>query len=350
MNPIRLWQVLTQDEGASTFKRLLTSRHVADLQLIFWSSCLLMVVGSIFVFVWHGWVDTTGVIGSATLISLIVGTGCGVLAWCYLTGSARLGVVDLFACEITTICMVTAVVETAPHLTRMHDDPPSQAVKFSSEEEYAPVFSNNPKDLEVLEARVVEPVTAFYTYLKVMRDYLRQLSVIERPSDNVKCWQQVVRNVIYMLFLMLESARLSVDNLIEFVPEQAESEIAILMSELVAYCFLLNYYEHHSDGGYDARLERLRLRQRYYPEIVRDLYIRTIEHRDAPGRDKKKWEQAAALLNELNQRYREAFGENIAINSMLGTSKVPASVVQSSNPPWGSDATMRCGRSSGKNG
>jgi hypothetical protein len=324
MNPIRLWQVLTQDEGASTFKRLLTSRHVADLQLIFWSSCLLMVVGSIFVFVWHGWVDKTGVIGSTALISAIVGTGCGVLAWCYLTGSSRLGVVDLFACEITTICMVTAVVETAPHLVRMHDDPPTQSVKFNSEEQYAPVFNNNSKDLEVLEARVVEPVTAFYTYLKVMRDYLRQLSVIECPNKDINNWQQVVRNVIYMLFLMLESARLSIDTLIEFVPEQAESEIAILMSELVAYCFLLSYYERQFNGGYDARLERLRLRKRDYPKIVRDLYMRTIEHSAAPGRDRKKWEQAAALLNELNQRYRGAFGEDIVNTSPSAVQKAPA--------------------------
>ena len=33
------------------------------------------------------------------------------LAWTYQAGSARLGVVDLFACEIATLCRVSAVVE-----------------------------------------------------------------------------------------------------------------------------------------------------------------------------------------------------------------------------------------------
>ena len=72
-----LFESLTLDKGASTFVRLFRSRHVADLQLIFWSSCVLMLAGSVFVFVWHKWVDNTGVIGSATLISAIVGVGCG---------------------------------------------------------------------------------------------------------------------------------------------------------------------------------------------------------------------------------------------------------------------------------
>ena len=98
--PAKLRRALTKDDSASTFLRLLNSQHVADLQLIFVVTCFLIVVGPIFVTIWHKWVDTVGVIGSATLISGILGVGCGVMAWIYQTGSARLGVVDLFACEI----------------------------------------------------------------------------------------------------------------------------------------------------------------------------------------------------------------------------------------------------------
>jgi hypothetical protein len=36
-------------------------------------------------------------------VGAIVSVGGGVLAWTYQTGSARLGVVDLFACEIATL-------------------------------------------------------------------------------------------------------------------------------------------------------------------------------------------------------------------------------------------------------
>jgi uncharacterized membrane protein len=34
-----------------------------------------------------------------------------ILAWAYQVGSARLGVVDLFACEIDTLCRMTTIVD-----------------------------------------------------------------------------------------------------------------------------------------------------------------------------------------------------------------------------------------------
>jgi hypothetical protein len=311
VDPLRLWKVLTQDQAASTFRRLFASRHVADLQLIFWASCFLMIAGALFAFFWDRWSDDSDVIGGSVLISAIVGTGCGVLAWCYLTGSTRLGVVDLFACEITTICKVVAISEAAPHLVDLFSNPPPARMRFSSEEEYSPVFNNNSKDLQVLEARVVEPVTEFYTYLKTMRDYLRRLGDIEKPSEEVQRWRSTITNVIYMTFLMLESARKSVVNLVEFAPEQVEGQITILLSELVAFKFLIDHYERTCRDQYDARLERLRLRKRDYPEIVANVYHNTKYYKDRPGRDQKAWERAAALLAELNRRYFDAFGEDL---------------------------------------
>ena len=240
MNPFRLWKSLTRDDAASTFRRLFKSHHVVDLQLIVWCTVFSMIIGSLFVYVWHTYIDDTGVIGSTALISTIWGTGCAALGWCYLTGSSRLGVVDLFACEISTICTVTAVAETATRLIAMHNNPPKEPVRFVSDEDYTPVFANNSKDLEALEARVVGPTTEFYTYLKAFRDYLRRVGEINTPSGNCMRWEDGVRSVIYMLFLMLESARKSLEELIEFEPEQAESKIMILLNELTAYCFLLD--------------------------------------------------------------------------------------------------------------
>jgi hypothetical protein len=122
-----------------------------------------MFAGLIFVLVWHRWVDSGGVIGSGAPISAIVGTGCGVLVWTYQTGSARLGIVDLFSCEITTICRVITIAETASRYVSVYEDPPAVSVNFRSEEQYTPIFDKNSKDLEMLEARVVERITGNFT-------------------------------------------------------------------------------------------------------------------------------------------------------------------------------------------
>lgn len=307
----RLWATLTKDKSASTFIRLAKSQHVADLRLIFWSSCVLMFLGSVFIAVSHHWIDSNGIIGPSALISVIVGTGCGVLVWTYQTGSARLGTVDLFACEITTICRVIAIAETAPRYIQMARKPPLSAVNFNSQEQYTPVFDQNAKDLETLEARVVERVTEFYTYLKAMRDYLRVLNTIHRPFDDAEQWRMGVRNIIYMLFLMLESARRSVERLIEYEPEQVQNTITILLSELAAYGFLVETFEDEARErpGYNARRERLRLRRDGYLKLVPEIYWKA----HGLGAD-KEWEPAAALLEELKQHYHDAFDEWITPN------------------------------------
>jgi hypothetical protein len=199
----------------------------------------------------------------------------------------------------------------APHLVQMYRTPPPVLIKFNSQEQYSPVFDNNSKDLEVLEARVVERVTEFYTYLKAMRDYFRILDAIEQPRDNIDRWHLGVRNVIYMLFLMLESARATVDRLIEYEPERAENTIMILLSELVAFGLLLEDFEARGkeNKDHDARLERLRLRKGDYPPIVSSIYTRTLASGESEGPERERWQRAVALIGELNQRYHELFGE-----------------------------------------
>jgi hypothetical protein len=312
--PLRFFEKLSEGDGVSTLERLFKSRHVADLKFIFLVSCVLTLVGSSFVVWWHGWIDKSGVIGPAALISAIVGTGCYIIAWTYQTGSARLGIVDLFSCEIGTICKVTTVTETALHYARMYENPPCQTIiPFSSQEQYSPIFESNSNELKVLEARVVEHVTEFYTYFKAMRDYLRLVHEIDKPQQEIERWRTLLRNGIYTLFLMLESARKSICVLVECEAQQAESTIVILISELVAYGLLLKYYEGQTSelSRYDARLERLRLRKKEYHVIVCAIYRRTSSLKDYNGRDKQTWQRAAALLPELNQRYHDALGKRI---------------------------------------
>ncbi len=301
-----LWSRLTKDKGAATFFRLAESQHVADLQLIFWFSLVLMLVGSVFAVVWHKWVDTTGVIGSAALISAILATGFGIITWTYQTGGVRLGIVDLFACEITTICRVMGIVELAPRYVQMYREPPIEWTNFNSQEHYTPVFDNNSSDLQSLKSRVVLHVTEFYTYLKAMRDYLRVLGAVNQPQNDVERWRSGLRSVIYMLFLMLESARKSVDRLIEYEPECAENTIVILLSELVAYGLLLEVFEADElkQPGFNALLKRLQLRKNDYLDLVPKLYWRALSLEEVV-----QWKPAFALIEDLNVRYHEVFGQ-----------------------------------------
>src|SRR5262249_20140959 len=151
-------------------------------------------------------------------------------------GSGRLGVVDLIACEIATLCRVAAAVEMVQRYVDMFEHPPQrtphaalntevpqQAAQFTSQESYFPVFEATMKDLQQLEEDVVKNITAFYTYMKVMRDMLRKLAQMPHPAagsdDDV--WHRTVCDVVYMQFLGLESARKAIFDLVEFEPKQA---------------------------------------------------------------------------------------------------------------------------------
>src|ERR1700680_1689200 len=96
--PFNLATRLTRDEAASTFNRLTTSQHVVDLQLIFVSTCVLMVVLPAVIFISSS-SENVSITVAATL-----GDRFTPLAWTYQSGSGRLGIVDLFGCEIVTIC------------------------------------------------------------------------------------------------------------------------------------------------------------------------------------------------------------------------------------------------------
>lgn len=294
---------LTRDGAASTFIRLSRSKHVADLRLLFGVVLFLLIIVAPILVVQHAKGGENSLIGSPTLAAGIVAIALTALARIYQMGSVRLGIVDLFSCEIITICRVVAVVDFARALVAMYDNPPPVAKKFTSEENYSPVFNSNARDLENLEARVVERVTEFYTYLKAMRDYLRSLADIDHPDKTPEAWQISVRNTTYMLFLMLESARNAIGHLVEYEPENALYKAEILLSEIVAYGFLLDKYKMDAQRHpeHDALFRRLDLRKDTYQSIVDELIAAVKKNVRKSHRERDTWNKVEVLLNELNR-------------------------------------------------
>ena len=328
LSPFAIIRQLRLGRESSTFERLGRSRHVADLRLIFSVSVILMIIGTIaalgFSFEaqlidnWKELHDSTKIwpwirqviaagAGAAPFIGAIWGVGGGVLAWTYQSGSGRLGVVDLFACEIATLCRVAAVsdmvqryvtlFEAGPGVDVPHPidgDLPDDTSQFTSQESYFPVFDASVKDLQSLEADVVKHVTAFYTYMKVMRDSLRRLAQIKVPASDGKPddeWHRAICNVVYMQFLGLESARKAIRDLIEFEPTQAEDMITVLLSELVAYAFLREHFRG------DIRQRRLEAREQMYLSEVPALYNLVLAGKGA------QWTPARDLAEEMMRRF-----------------------------------------------
>jgi hypothetical protein len=328
LSPFAILRQLRLGKESSTFERLGRSRHVADLRLIFSVTVILMIIGAIaalaFCFEYqvvsnwkdlhdsHGawpWVSQgfAAIVASGPFIGGICILGGGVLTWTYQTGSARLGVVDLFACEIATLCRVAAVVdmvqryitlfEKGPQVGQPHaidGESPSDTSRFTSQESYFPVFDSSVKDLQALEADVVKHVTAFYTYMKVMRDTLRKLADIKppeaggRPDDD---WHRAICSVIYMQFLGLESARKAIKDLVEFEPTQAEDMITVALSELLAYGFLREQFRG------DLRQRRLEARDESYRREIPALN-RLVMTGQGP-----QWETAKDLSTEMMKRF-----------------------------------------------
>jgi hypothetical protein len=350
MHPLQfIARRLSSGDAHATVDRLFVSRHVKDLRLIVtatWIGTLIILFAGPAVAIWaqvvSQWSDLqthpanwhwvfvrialTGLAHFLIFVTPVLAAFGGVLAWAYQVGSARLGVVDLFACEISTLCRITTVLDSVPHLVERFDlgrpgnaagsaAPPSP--QFTSQENYFPVFDSCTRDLQTLEARVVINITAFYTYMKAVRDGMRALTAIPaltgsshvEPADP---WREGTRNIVYMLYLALESARKSIQDLVEFEPELIERTIVILISELEAYRFLCVQFTSESD----IRHQRIQLRASDYQQIEPTLRAmvqagRASEQSDAlaapPGpQPVLQWLPAWLLLEELRKRYEAA--------------------------------------------
>src|SRR5262249_18320251 len=136
--------------------------------------------------------------------------------------------------------------------------------RFTSQENYFPVFEGNNKDLQILEADVVINVTEFYTYMKALRDQFRRLGDLGGGAEFNQQKSAVLINAIYMTFLAYESARKSIVELIEYEPTQAEAMVTGLVTEFSAYRFLTRCF----DADTDIRGRRLALRAKAYDELV----------------------------------------------------------------------------------
>lgn len=333
------WMLRTGDPAA-TVDRLFVSEHVADLRLIIafalFAVLVTLVCGIPASFVYasafgkgslSSQVVLSALRGFVTFYAPVLGIFGAVLAWAYQAGSARLGIVDLFACEIDTLCRVVLVVDGVPRSIEAFQrgsrgrngtsNSVSAVRHFTSEENYFPVFENNTKDLQGLEARVVVNITAFYTYMKAVRDSTRALmdmsaGLTDEARPDKECLapavtklgastaltpsQEAARNVIYMMFLGLESGRKAIDCLVEFEPEKMERTIVILLSELEAYRFLCGQFVEEED----IRHQRLALRKPEYEKLVPDLCAIVKTSRAARPAE---WEPAWHLIPELNRKY-----------------------------------------------
>jgi hypothetical protein len=315
---------LRSDGTKSTLNRIFESKHVRDLKLIAGTAAWIIIVGILLLLSY----ELTTVIHEFSLAKLleaigkfgasagaIVAVGGAVGSWVYRTASTRLGIVDLFASEITTLCRVGTIVDMISHsigafqcdreTVDSKSTAPSHTQKereiytpqrFTSSENYFPVFESNSRDLQLLEARIVINVTAFYTYMKVVRDYLRAASEMPPTPCNNKGQtkrQQTWRNMIYMLFLAYEAARHSVDDLIEYEPTHAENIVTILLTEVPAYRFLLDSFRD------DFRHGRLMLRYPDYERVANELRGKIINRGD-----EQEWDKAIELWPELRKRYQ----------------------------------------------
>jgi hypothetical protein len=180
-----------------------------------------------------------------------------------------------------------------------HPEPePNEEVRFTSQESYFPVFDSSVKDLQLLEAELVDSVTAFYTYMKVMRDSLRRLAQT-RPTPPGGAghddWHRAVCNVVYMQFLALESARKAIAQLVEFEPTRAENTFTILLNELLAYGFLREQFTG------DLRHRLLQAREHYYRDELPG------EFRAVALQTGHRWARAQEVAAEVMQRHAELF-------------------------------------------
>jgi hypothetical protein len=323
---------LTEREAASTLFRFFRSKHVIDLRLIVFT--IVVLLASYLTLVFIGFIGTSIIYETfpaqlaVTLTGPAVGIAGLIIGWAYKAASIRLGIIDLFGCEVGTLCRVGTVLDVGTRYVNAYERgaeakgdeaEPDPFDKYTSQENYFPIFEHNSKDLQFLEALVVCPITEFYTFMKAARDTQRRLATIPPPKDMHLLqgaaavqtpWHATMLDVVYMIFLGYEAGRRAINYLIEFEPAAAENTIVILITELTCYGLLLSNLK-------DDRLRypRLKLRQENYRRITAKLYRDINSHRD-----EDYWRPAQELMRQLTERYESALGE--PIDQFLATSRV----------------------------
>jgi len=323
--------VRTGDE-TDTVDRLFVTKHVNDLRMIV--AAAFIGLGVVFIvaivtgwcFYVFDWDLAKGSDPNQIVMQRVV-AGCAaflrifgptlalfgvILAWAYQRGSNRLGIVDLFACEIDTLCRVVTVIDMVRQMVQCRSDKAIPA-HFNSQENYFPILDGNSSDLQSLEASVVVNITAFYTFMKTVRDKFRNGGDAQSEEQR----EDLRTNLIYMLYLGLESGRKAMRDLVEFEPAYTERTMVILISELTAYHFLRQRYRDPDEVHYS----RLVLRAPGYKRMVEGLNAVLEPHRDrlgdvvaASGTERLpnrevEWSRALLLWPELEARFGRLEGE-----------------------------------------
>jgi hypothetical protein len=317
--------VRTGDE-TDTVDRLFVSKHVNDLRMIV-AAAFMGLGGVLGVAVVSGWCfyvfdwDLAQGSDASQIVMQRAVAGCGaflrifgptlalfgvILAWAHQRGSNRLGIVDLFACEIDTLCRVVTVIDLVRQLVQCRSEKAVPA-HFNSQENYFPILDGNSSDLQSLEASVVVNITAFYTFMKTVRDKFRSGGDMQTEAQR----EDLRTNLIYMLYLGLESGRKAMRDLVEFEPACTERTMVILISELTAYHFLRQRYRNSDEVHYF----RLVLRAPGYKRLVDELdavlepHRRTLGHVVAASGTERlrnrevEWSRALLLWPELKGRF-----------------------------------------------
>jgi hypothetical protein len=307
--PFAIIRQLRVGQESATFVRLGQSRHVADLRLIFSVALIIMILSAVLALAFcfehqiiSNWKDVHERQSAAWIwvrlaLAAVAGSGAFIGA---------VGAVSLF--------------ESGPDAGRPHPidgELPADTSRFTSQESYFPVFEASVKELQALEADVVKHVTAFYTYMKVMRDSLRRLAEIKAPGPNGPRegdWHRAICNVVYMQFLGLESGRKAIKDLVEFEPTQAEDMVTILLSELVAYGFLRQQFRG------DLRQRRLEARDESYRRDIPALN-RLVMAATGP-----EWDTAKDLAAEMMKRFDLVLVDTPTQRAFRVAGRLPASV------------------------
>jgi len=355
---------LTAAQAASTLFRFFKSSHVRDLRSIFWMVYALFIF-VVFAFLYIGLESAFSIPNNAPdavadmirtaavakessdpirrfldSVSIFppIALGLGaIISWAYRTASSRLGVVDLFACEIDSLCRVGTIVDIAQRFvdsfggavpgSNRPTDNRNTGGNLEAKEEYFPIFNNNAKDLQVLEAGVVTNITAFYTYMKAFRDSRRLLQTKSQDGSvatyrealnnsspgNAKSgnnsfpldWGREIFNTIYMLFLAYESARKATEDLVEYEPTASECIVTIMITELKCYAFLLKYCGANFSED-DIRAQRLDLRRSDY--VMEASWINALVNKH---KMESVWQPAVRLLAELRKQFKMALQEDL---------------------------------------
>jgi hypothetical protein len=330
-NPIRgavsALRKKTLEEGpVSNTLQLCTSKHLGDYQWLAVGVVLFLVIG-VYLFVSNNLEFFTLAQSSpnpdsnaakaanaaaksaeaakSTAVSIAVALITAAMTmfnWVYQAANRRLGVVDLFASEISALCKVCIVTDFAKksiEMRRAANAAETQTPRsFDTKESYTPVYDRGSADLQALDSNVVSAVTQFYTYRRTMVDCLHLAMAQSKREEALPQYDQM----IYMQFLMYECALTSIRELIEFEPDKAENQVTVLCSALPLLGFLVK--RHRKDPNTVFLYRRLRLR---VPDYVKD-----VENLLADIDDKAKskseavlkgWSKAVTTSAELRIRF-----------------------------------------------